>query len=121
MKIVDAVLLPEPAAGKPWAGLSAGSPAPAACSQWLAQLAGEQPPPLRCLVLLRADGNELRLAAAQPAGAEARDLLPLLAQAAASPRAEVFATGQGWLALQPLLWGQELRGLAAAEYLHEGD
>jgi RND family efflux transporter MFP subunit len=121
MKIVDAIFAPEQAAGRPWAGVPAGTPPAAACSQWLAQFAGDQPQPVRCLVLLRTERNELRLTGAHPAGAEVQDLLPMLAQAAASPRAGLLRTPQGWLATQPLLWGQEVRGLAAAEYPQEED
>ncbi|NML45873.1 HlyD family efflux transporter periplasmic adaptor subunit [Ramlibacter sp. G-1-2-2] len=99
-----------------WSGLPAGATPEQACTAWLEQFGREQPAPLRSLVLLRDTGPELRLAAVQPAGAAVQDLLPLLAQAAASPQAERLQTAAGWLLTQPLRAGEDLRGLAAAEF-----
>lgn len=116
MRIDDDLAAPATGARRPWSGLPAGLAPAAAGSLWLEQFAREAPQPRRGLVLFRAEGNELRLAAAHPAGVPVQDLLPVLAQAAASQQPQCLPTDAGWLATQPLLSGQDLRGLVACEF-----
>ncbi|MBC5785962.1 HlyD family efflux transporter periplasmic adaptor subunit [Ramlibacter sp. USB13] len=121
MRIDEAPASPATTAPRPWAGLPAGSAPAEACTQWLAEFAGGLPEPTRSLVLLRADRQELRLAAVHPAGSVAQDLAPLLSQAAATLKPERFRSAGGWLVTQPLAWGEDLRGLVAAEFAQEED
>jgi hypothetical protein len=114
MKVEHADIAAATAGPRAWAGLSPGTSAQAACQQWLEQFAHEGPVPVRCLVLLRAENRELRLAAVQPAATAVQDLLPLLSQGAAAARAQCLPTGSGWLVTQHRLWAEEERGLVAA-------
>lgn len=116
MRVDDAFAPGTPATRRSWQGVPAGATSLAASSTWLEQWAREAPEAARSLVLLRAEGNELRLAGMSPAGAQVQDLLPLLAQAAASRQPECLETAAGWLATQPLLQGEDMRGLVAAEF-----
>lgn len=106
-----------PAKSAVWNDLLADASLSMFSAAWLDQLRAELPQARRCIALLRLEGDQLQLAAANPAGVAVDDLLPALTQAAACTQADCMAIPGGLLLTQPLLWRNEVRGLLAVEVL----